>query len=347
MKFYSCFIVVLTGVLYGMTSFSAFAAGYICSSKRYVTCAAGYFLNSSKCLKCPDNSTTVADNKSTTCTCKDGFSLNGMSTGVKTTTTAACKAFDAAAEAKAQEEAEREANTFSVAYSCGEGTGAAPNGGSILRGNNYTPATNTCTAPSGHSFAGWTVSGTNETKSAGSSFKWEWTENKTFTAKWSAGTYSITYHVNGGTNNGSNPATYKVTTSTITLGAPTRENSSFVGWYTDSGLTSSASQIVQGSTGDKTFYAKWSCNTGYSPNSDNTACVQGSVSEPEPQPEPELQPEPEPETEPVVEVELPKIEISKAEMTASGPNGLPCWYNSTPKAYKECVYNTVAGRLNS
>ena len=59
---------------------------------------------------------------------------------------------DTVAKKKAQEEAERKANTFSVAYSCGEGTGAAPNGGSILRGNNYTPATNTCTAPS----ATWT-----------------------------------------------------------------------------------------------------------------------------------------------------------------------------------------------
>ena len=183
MKFYSCFIVVLTCVLYGVTSFSAFAAGYTCSSKHYVTCAAGYFLNSSKCLKCPDNSTTVADNKSTTCTCEDGFSLNGKSTGVKTTSMAPCIAFSEDAKAK-------------------------------------------------------TIS---EKKHA-------------------------------------DPVV--ITTS----------------WNDQSIETEATTEPKQVSTAMK--------------NSD-------------------------------------PIEISKAEMTASGPNGLPCWYNSTPKAYKECVYNTVAGRLNS
>ena len=168
---------VALGALVGS---NVFAAGYNCSTKRYVSCAAGYFLSSSKCVLCPDNSTTNANNKSTSCTCKDGFSLDGKSTGVKTTTTAACKAFDKAAEEKAKQ--------FTVTYLCGSGSGSAPSSATATIDVNFTPAANTCTAPSGHSFEGWSVSGTSELKSAGTTFKWGYSENKTFTAKWLAPT---------------------------------------------------------------------------------------------------------------------------------------------------------------
>ena len=90
-------------------------------------------------------------------------------------------------------------------------------------------------------------------------------------------TYTIAYTLNGGTNYSNAPTSYNVTTSTITLGTPTRSNSTFGGWYTESGFTNKVTQIAKGSTGNKTFYAKWTCNTGYTANSGNTACVANTI----------------------------------------------------------------------
>lgn len=319
-------------VLCGLVSHNLFAVGYNCPTKiQYIACAENWFLSNKKCVKCPDNSTTAADNSSTSCTCKDGFSLNGLSTGVKTTSTAACKAYDKAAEEKAKQ--------FTVTYSCGDGSGTKPSNGTATKDTNFTPASNTCTAPAGYSFAGWTVSGAGDVKTAGSAFKWTYTENKTFTAKWSAGSYTITYNMNGGTNSGSNPAAYSVTTATINLATPTRDNSTFGGWYSDSGYNTKVTQIAKGSTGNKTLYAKWTCNAGYSSDSGNTSCVKN------PEPETVVTPEPVQNTVEVVKV-LPKIEVSKAEMIAVGFTGNPCWMSSdSPIQYKECVRSVIVNRL--
>ena len=49
----------------------------------------------------------------------------------------------------------------------------------------FTPAANTCVAPSGANFTGWLVSGTSDIKQPGTAFTWEYDEDKTFTALWS------------------------------------------------------------------------------------------------------------------------------------------------------------------
>jgi uncharacterized repeat protein (TIGR02543 family) len=52
--------------------------------------------------------------------------------------------------------------------------------------------------------------------------------------------------------------TYTIESSTITLDTPTRIGFTFDGWYDNIGLTGTAITVVpQGSTGNKTFYAKW------------------------------------------------------------------------------------------
>ena len=79
-------------------------------------------------------------------------------------------------------------------------------------------------------------------------------------AQWEKINYSITYNLNGGTNSSSNPKSYNVTTSTITLKNPTRTGYTFGGWYSDSNCTKKVTTILTGSTGDKTFYAKWTVN---------------------------------------------------------------------------------------
>ncbi|MBO4734440.1 MAG: InlB B-repeat-containing protein, partial [Clostridia bacterium] len=87
------------------------------------------------------------------------------------------------------------------------------------------------------------------------------TGDKTFYAKWSAVSYTITYKLNGGKNASGAPATYKVTSADITLKAPTRTGYSFGGWFSDSGFKTKVTKITKGSTGNKTFYAKWSAVT--------------------------------------------------------------------------------------
>ncbi|MDE6214060.1 MAG: InlB B-repeat-containing protein [Lachnospiraceae bacterium] len=70
--------------------------------------------------------------------------------------------------------------------------------------------------------------------------------------------YTITYVLNGGTNSVFNPSTYTSESDTIILGSATRDGYRFEGWYKDAACTVRVTQIVKGSTGNITLYAKWS-----------------------------------------------------------------------------------------
>ena len=70
-------------------------------------------------------------------------------------------------------------------------------------------------------------------------------------------TYTLTYNLNGGSGT-MTPETYTVETATFNLPTPTKAGSTFEGWYTTSDFSGSkVTQITKGSTGNKTFYAKW------------------------------------------------------------------------------------------
>mgnify|MGYP004648648895 CR=1 FL=1 len=143
---------------------------------------------------------------------------------------------------------------YSITYNLDGGTNNASNP------TKYTVETATITLAdptrTGYTFGGWYSDAafkTQVTKIAKGS-----TGAKTFYAKWNAVEYSITYNLDGGTNNASNPTKYTVETATITLAAPTKTGYNFGGWYENSGLTGSAvAKIAKGSTGNKTFWAKW------------------------------------------------------------------------------------------
>jgi len=83
----------------------------------------------------------------------------------------------------------------------------------------------------------------------------------TLYAQWKKSTYKITYKLNGGTNNRSNPKKYDITTKTITLKSPTKKGYTFKGWYKDSKFKKKVTKIKKGSTGNITLYAKWQKNT--------------------------------------------------------------------------------------
>ena len=72
---------------------------------------------------------------------------------------------------------------------------------------------------------------------------------------------------------------YKYGTGATVNATPTRSHSSFVGWCTDAALTNCAATQTIGTTatGDKTFYAKYLCDTGYSTNVSNTACDANTI----------------------------------------------------------------------
>lgn len=68
--------------------------------------------------------------------------------------------------------------------------------------------------------------------------------------------YSITYELDGGTNNSNNPSYYSSGT-TVTLQDPAREGYDFAGWYKDAEYSQKVTEIAKESTGDVTLYAKW------------------------------------------------------------------------------------------
>jgi len=85
--------------------------------------------------------------------------------------------------------------------------------------------------------------------------------DKRFTAHWEPNSYTISYELDGGTNNGDNPASYTVESETITLQAPTKENYTFQGWTWDGQETPTVeAAIPKGSTGSRTFTAHWEKN---------------------------------------------------------------------------------------
>ena len=101
----------------------------------------------------------------------------------------------------------------------------------------------------GYTFEGW-YDGSLEISNSGT---WKYTSNKSFTAKWSIITYSITYNLNGGTNASSNPTSYTVEDA-ISLSVPSKIFNTFVGWYLNDRKIET---IVLGTTGDLTIEAKW------------------------------------------------------------------------------------------
>lgn len=88
------------------------------------------------------------------------------------------------------------ADTYTITYNCGTATGGTTPGQQtdIHYGYSVTPRANTCTKP-GYNFLGWMVSNSSDIQQPGIEFQWAYTENKTFTAKWSddLNQYTITY----------------------------------------------------------------------------------------------------------------------------------------------------------
>ena len=104
----------------------------------------------------------------------------------------------------------------------------------------------------GYVFAGWFVDEDLTTKFEDGFVV---NDNLVLYAKWVTDIFTITYHLNGGTNSELNPQTYTINDE-ITLADPTRESYVFDGWFYDENFENEVEEIIT-STENLTLYAKW------------------------------------------------------------------------------------------
>ncbi|PKL22868.1 MAG: hypothetical protein CVV48_00275 [Spirochaetae bacterium HGW-Spirochaetae-4] len=152
------------------------------------------------------------------------------------------------------------ADTYAITYHANGATaGLAPAVGTKTHDIDFSLSVNIGDLErTGYAYSGWNTQadGLGTDYAAGGAY----TANAAITlyAKWTADTYAITYVLNSGTNDAGNPATYTIETATITMQDPTRTGYPFEGWFASSDFSGSPiTQLVTGSTGDKTLYAKW------------------------------------------------------------------------------------------
>ncbi|MBO5090868.1 MAG: leucine-rich repeat protein [Clostridia bacterium] len=107
------------------------------------------------------------------------------------------------------------------------------------------------TSKTGYSFNYWSVNNSQI------EFPYQVKKDEIVVANWSVISYTIEYELNNGTNNDENVSNYTIE-QTVELKNPTRDYYRFDGWYESENLEgASVSKIARGTTGNKTFYAKW------------------------------------------------------------------------------------------
>jgi uncharacterized repeat protein (TIGR02543 family) len=124
----------------------------------------------------------------------------------------------------------------------------------------YTVETPTVTlaAPlrTGYGFAGW-YAAADFSGSVVTAIPHGSTGNLSLYAKWEPTVYTVSYVFNGGSDPG-NAAAYTIESPVIPLASSARRGYDFAGWYTNASFSGSpVASIPAGSTGNKTFYAKW------------------------------------------------------------------------------------------
>jgi len=150
-------------------------------------------------------------------------------------------------------------NTYSVTLNTNDGT---INSGNVTEYTYNTGATlPTDVTRTGYTFAGWYAdsdfSGSAVTEISATDI-----DAKTYYAKWTANTYSVTLNTNGGTIISGNVTSYTYNTGANLPTNVTRTGYTFAGWYESSAFSGSVvTQITATDIGAKTYYAKWTTNT--------------------------------------------------------------------------------------
>lgn len=141
------------------------------------------------------------------------------------------------------------ANTYHVTFD--------PNGGSVSQssmdvtyGARFTFPTPTFT---GHTFLGWYEGSTKYTDGT-----WSYVKDLSLVASWEISTYTIFYHLNGGTLDGSTQQSVSYG-SNFNLRIPTRKGYEFLGWFDSSDNEVTSGVWTRESNLD--LYAHWNANT--------------------------------------------------------------------------------------
>lgn len=181
---------------------------------------------------------------------KDGYTFTGWYTDKE------CKNkydFSTAVEKDITLYAGWEAIPYTVTFDP-QGGSPTPDSQQVEKGKVATEPTNP--TKNGYTFTGWYTEKECKNKY---NFSTAVEDNKTLYAGWDANQYNITYVLNGGTNDSSNPSTYR-TGDTVTFKAPTKENSTFLGWYAKEDFSGNPIGSISNRTGNITLYAKWKTN---------------------------------------------------------------------------------------
>lgn len=142
-----------------------------------------------------------------------------------------------------------EPKTYTVTFDSNGGSDVPSQSGIIYAGKATKPED---PVKDGYIFDGWWIEGE----------KWSFvgysvTEDITLVAHWVNESYNITYDLDGGKLDITNPSSYTVNDS-ILLNNPTKEGYNFVGWQEDGKDDINKEMvIIAGSTGDKHFNAVW------------------------------------------------------------------------------------------
>ena len=112
-------------------------------------------------------------------------------------------------------------------------------------------------ANDGYSFVKWTKGGADYSTDAETSLTAD-SGNMVLTAVFEEETYSISYDLDDGNISSANPTEYTISTNSITLNIPTKENWEFIGWTgTDLTEPTLTVTIPKGSTGNRTYTANY------------------------------------------------------------------------------------------
>ena len=146
-----------------------------------------------------------------------------------------------------------EANTYTVTYEWNDGLNTVTSD-TFTYDDSYDLVT-----PSriGYNFLSWKNNGTTMSQYG----TWTIDHDVTLVASWSVVEYSISYNLDGGSNNSNNPSSYTYDSETIHLLEPTRKGYTFLGWIYEGHTTPTIDVVVEKhSTGNKSFIANWSKN---------------------------------------------------------------------------------------
>ena len=151
------------------------------------------------------------------------------------------------------------ANTYKVTFDANGGTDGSTTSKNVTYDSTYgelpTPTR------TGYTFQGWYSAVSGGTKiTSGSTVST--TSDQTLYARWTANTYTVTFHANGGTDGSTTSKSVTYDSTYGDLPTPTRIGYTFNGWYTaTSDGTKITSDSVVSTTSDQILYAQWTINS--------------------------------------------------------------------------------------